>query len=571
MEVGQIAYRLFSSIPGWKGFLRLDEWLRIIYPIIWRTRLHYFVVFSFFLMNPLLLVWGYFYPIQLDSFRFLTQGRLSNLVFLFQLMGGLVIIYWTYKQYKTPAGQQPFGFYAKTWGLNTVCISLLYLNSVVFLPPLLNKIAELEEDQTFDNIYQYHDAHGFWLESETPIGDHSMADWERIARDLERYGMIEPGDSVGLKPEIRNIEANEPDSWLMVWSAPHYSIGSVLDPQPFKDRLTTIDEAKKWKSGKQSGFDVYIQWWMPLVFSIFLGSLVLLFSIPRAVFRRLFKFSLPSFFPSKLNFNYANLIKRFDKYLVTHYPAVWATKFHVYLIHAIVFSLVFLSIIWFSGEAIGNFLIDSLGVHTRDIEPVLWFLLMAVSSIYWTYFQIRNKYVPQKLLPNLGLIVIYFFLIFLVPLMFLTFLWVDEDTPPFLLVFAIPFVTGAYGSKFMSNRRSLYLVLLAFGVTLGELLLFAGGIFQIGTFLILLLYLVILAILYFFIRKKNTPLIHFFSILFMANGWLILLVVIQFSDVLQTGRDAPWLLFLLFTVIFPIFFTPAVWALLKTRWRPREV
>lgn len=85
------------------SFLRsLDRRLLLHRPLIWRTRVHYFVWFSLILANLVLYVLGWLYPVSRTSVP--TIMEFESLMGWFQIMGWLVLALWVFQQFRSPLG-----------------------------------------------------------------------------------------------------------------------------------------------------------------------------------------------------------------------------------------------------------------------------------------------------------------------------------------------------------------------------------------------------------------------------------------------------------------------------------
>ena len=164
----------------------LDHWLLIRFPFVWRSRIHYFVVFSLLLFCPLSWLAGSIYPVQLTNLPLPSQ--LTNIVLLLQLLGLLVLVYWAYKQLRIPVGEQPRVRLLKTWLYYAACIFLLYLQSIVFLYPLLPRVAALMGEEEWQELYSFHQEYNFWCCDPGLTDQLVLENKERILEDLQRFG-----------------------------------------------------------------------------------------------------------------------------------------------------------------------------------------------------------------------------------------------------------------------------------------------------------------------------------------------------------------------------------------------
>ena len=87
------------------GFLRrIDHYLLVHLPLVWRTRIHYFAFFSLILGNVLLFLLGSWYPVSQGNVP--TVEQVNTLVAGFRLLGAMILLAWAYVQYCIPMGER---------------------------------------------------------------------------------------------------------------------------------------------------------------------------------------------------------------------------------------------------------------------------------------------------------------------------------------------------------------------------------------------------------------------------------------------------------------------------------
>lgn len=172
-----------------KGILKkVDQYLLTNYPVIWRTRIHYILLFSFVFGNIGAYLLGRFYPMSkkqmiLDSgVQSLTLGLFIFLFFIF--------LYWAYTQYKFSFRSYRFKDHLLTLVIYTIGAFSLLSNVYVFNHSIIHTIANVVSDEEFiedlrsveDNAIIYRYRYGM----DTPLTQEELAPFQAI---LEKYGV----------------------------------------------------------------------------------------------------------------------------------------------------------------------------------------------------------------------------------------------------------------------------------------------------------------------------------------------------------------------------------------------
>ena len=557
---------------------RLDEWLRIHYPIIWRTRIHYFLLFSLVLTNLSLLSFAYFYPLTLESFLFTDQ--LANLVVLVRLIGLLFLLYWVYKQIRTPVGEQSVAFYWKTWFFYSLCLFMVFINSIVFLAPIGWRTAGLLEDETFQRIYEYHSNVNFW--NCDPVFREGLLTQEYglIRADLLKLKLIKENSNISIQSSL-NGKRICPNGGNCLVGSSEGNLGIEL-----KSILSTIKEAKQLQMGQDSFYNSYYQAWLLIgLYLIVLPLVILLLCIPKYRFNR--SGSNKLFRPIWIfkGFDYAKFVASTDNYFLRHYPLLWSTKFHTYVLHAMVlsFSLIILGVLveyWYGLDwffwGLPDFVQE---VESESFLLIMVFLGVLFSSVFWAIYQSKNKYLPIDFSSNFLLILIYFFLIYLVPVTVLVAIhWLtsSSDVRAALILTSlssIPFVTWVYSSKFMSKRQSLLYSLITFFISIvGLFMLFSFttsdqfSLLGLGFF-----YLLFFGILLLAIQRGWNKLVHFLTIFYLSSlsvGVTILLALLRIFGLFE--GDLKFIFMPFSILLFGLLFIPAIMIFLRLGLRPKS-
>ena len=353
-----------------------------------------------------------------------------------------------------------------------------------------------------------------------------------------------------------------------------------------QNSLNALQEARKFREGEKGLFSNFCHWSRLVLLPLVLAALVLFLGSSVFTFRNSQVRNVLNFRNFKFHFSYTNFVKRLDQYFLIHFPVLWSTKFHNFIVSAGIFvailSVVALLVEWLWGVSAllaPMFSSDDTGIFSLLV--IFTFVLIAGS--YWGYFQVRHKYVPSGVLSNLLLIGIYFFLIYLIPGVLITVLWIALDsignesyslTLLMISLNSIPIVGWVYSSKFMSNRQSLFLSLLTLGISI-------GGVIALVTFAdpddfglpaVIGYFVGILSLLYFMYRKEWHKPLRFCSILYLSSllPFIILLVAVTqvFGD--RGAGDLSFVLgYLVLSIpVYSLFFLPSILVFLNSWSKP---
>jgi hypothetical protein len=289
---------------------RWDRWLLTNAPLIWRSRLLYFVVFSALIANALLFGLGALLPVSRGNVP--TLSTMAMRVASIYAIGGLALVYWAYVQYRIPLHERRARTYSALGLIYTACIFIVLINPLAFLVPAVRRIAEVVPDAEFAEELAFHEAHHFWQCGETEA----------------------------------SIDANRPRllAALIAWNVGHeigpYDIGTLdcgVDVAASRGvidnltaRLDAVKAAKEFRAGWNGPLAIYLRR-IPLLalVSALAGSALLIALVPAAAWRRrLLPESVP--LPLRVRMPRPGWLHRLDRVLLSKHPLLWSLRLHTF-------------------------------------------------------------------------------------------------------------------------------------------------------------------------------------------------------------------------------------------------
>lgn len=570
-------------------FKRIDEWLRINHPLVWRTKVLQFVLFSTIFAN--LFMWFVIPWLFVESTRFFPDyNRITSMMFGFLAMSSPFLLYWGYRQVMHPLEEQSTKFYIFTWLTYSFCIFSLAVNCISFIHPTIIATTNLESKEALEADLAYHEENDFWYKS--PSLDTAKFDVhkERISQQLIKYGLMSEDNTLDYN-DLSKFEGS-----------PHHSIitkdGLIVEyylPPVIKDLLSKHE----YREGKDSDHDFYL-YLLPFIFlgALGLGAILLLLSLPRYVFTRNFQFSLPTIFGNnRLDEKRKTISGKLDGFLLTHFPTIWSTNIHNYIIHTFIFFVSIGLFMWILPVDLTIFktLIDRI-IRPPSVHFLTLFILFSISFPFWGYKQITTKNAPINVYKNALLLSSYFFTISFVPLFttgvfkygYQTSLFEGIDGVSLIIFISFFGAIWVLSSKFMSTAKSLYLGIpfICFSVLVGSfvsmfLFLFLSNSYVTGglnaghiakyAFYIAFFSFISLVIS----RFKNIKILYacaIFNLCNIAASSAMLLVSISGggSVIPDSGLLFYLLGYLMCLIIIPILSIPALALLSKAKSLPRE-
>ena len=131
---------------------RIDHYLKINYPHIWRTRVHDFAWFSLILGNALAATFGLMI-VGYDNV--LSKGNVVTMHFSLAVLLGFVGLFWAMRLLRFKMKFSNFKTMLTTWVIYVLCIASLGLNLATFTSTLAYRTAYLYPDKTVQADYDY--------------------------------------------------------------------------------------------------------------------------------------------------------------------------------------------------------------------------------------------------------------------------------------------------------------------------------------------------------------------------------------------------------------------------------
>ena len=413
----------------WNSLIHFYKFLRCNHPFLWYSKVHLFILISLLIVNPLLWILATNYQLNIGNVP--NIDSLINLVNLIRFICALIIIYWISNLIKSNLKERLLVYYIKSWGVYSFCIFLLYINSIIFLQPIISKTASLVEDVEFQDCYEFHSNYNFW-HCESDLNFELFENHkEQINNDLLKYKIIDGSFSLSLINEVDFLPICENSEMSLIAMDFNTEKKPLLVGLDLRKKLESISEAKKFNKGVRNVYSNYFSWWKFIVYSLLLGALVLILTLPRSIITRNWFKEISFISKIKPRINYTKYIDKIDNYFLIHYPLLWSTKFHSYFLHSLVVTFIFLVVLVILGEIFNvelfnsNFLSNVLA-ESEVLSTIIIFIIIFLGASWWGYFQTRKKYIPLKFHENLFLIFIYLILVNLIPFFItpiLTIIW----------------------------------------------------------------------------------------------------------------------------------------------------
>ncbi|RDH90161.1 MAG: hypothetical protein DIZ77_14160 [endosymbiont of Seepiophila jonesi] len=379
-------------------FLRsLDRRLLLHRPLIWRTRVHYFVWFSLILANPVLYVLGWLYPVSRTSVPTIAEFG--------SLMGWLVLALWVFQQFRSPLGEFGWRKTLLTAVLYMACFFMLQLNPLSFALPVVQRIADVTPDGEFAQEYAFHERYGFWCCHPELDREVVQSSEKEIRSALRRYGIDE-----AFRFSFRDKVCGYDRGCLM-------QVGDfddeALPPLPLGDVLKSVYAAKAFSAGSGDYFERTIAP-IPLyiLLSIIAAGVLTLSILPLSIRNRRLGMSERRFGLPRLRLPHPRLIGRVDRYLRIRKPLVWSAGLHSFLLLFLLYGILMLGIVFGAaylvtrGEDIGD-LLDM--ASDSGVFGILG--IIAAFTILPAIWAIRQSRMPIKattILANQAVLLLYF-------------------------------------------------------------------------------------------------------------------------------------------------------------------
>ena len=384
-------------------FNKFDRWLLQHYPIIWRSGIHLFLLFSFLIGNGIFFLLGLLQSHFGDeSFLFARQINIQAAILNLILIPILIIWYSRLRAF--PIGYQFKGGYFVSLLLYIFCLLVILSNTITLTSSpsyKVYKVASIVSDEEFNRDYNFHFNENFWC-CNPKISDYQeKALIDVIEFSFEKYNLEAPEIIIGystcdsIKSYFESIPKNDIDTLNYVpclvsnFSLPNKPVSLVSSVLPLQNKLETIFSAKEIFKSLYFHSIHYI-----IGFLIILSIVLICINLPRHVWGATFIFKRPfgNFFLNSSKSVKANPIKEF---LALKWPLIW---------YANLSNGVFIFLIWISIATIlalfsvYNFFQESTIISFGFLNEILYlFYLVIVIAWSITQKQIRfNFYFPIK-------------------------------------------------------------------------------------------------------------------------------------------------------------------------------
>ncbi len=310
--------RVLRRLNGWvtpAPLGRLDQWLLMHRPLVWRTRLHWVAWWALLASLGLAVLGLLTHHTPADA---PSPAELAVSLYAVLYVTAVVAIWWVVLQLRTPLGEVGLRRHSRLLLLNMSAIGLLLVPTAVLGLATTFAVASSMPDADFARDQLFHHQHDYWqcrFEQEPP---HSDDDSEARAK-LATFGATPD-------PEQAGCSARKDGQKLTIALDDAASLELQL-------RLDGIDFAKAfWHHGTRQYRDeadssVGVAAALALSISVLLGA----FSHPAYAWRR---------FPLELNVRRRSVararasrwwLSTFDHWLLVRWPLVWVARLHVYL------------------------------------------------------------------------------------------------------------------------------------------------------------------------------------------------------------------------------------------------
>ena len=182
--------RRLAGLLALRPLGRLDAWLRLHHPLVWRTRVHFFLWYGLILGNLLFLGLGWVYPLRLTAVP--SPADIVLLVSFVAYGVWTVLCVWALLiQCCSPLPETGPRGHLLTLALYWVCILCVVLIPHSFARPLVYRIADLAPEPDFAREYAFHKQYNFWC-CHPALDEAQVSRHEDEIRDaLRRYGQGE--------------------------------------------------------------------------------------------------------------------------------------------------------------------------------------------------------------------------------------------------------------------------------------------------------------------------------------------------------------------------------------------
>ncbi len=139
--------------PLYPNFLRrIDHYLKINYPHVWRTRVHDFGWFSLLLGNVIAATLGI---LIVGRNNVLSEGEVTKILFGFAVLLGFIGLFWAIRLLHFKMKFTDFKTLLTTWVIYVLCIVSLGVNLTTLISTIAYRTANLYSDEILQKDYNY--------------------------------------------------------------------------------------------------------------------------------------------------------------------------------------------------------------------------------------------------------------------------------------------------------------------------------------------------------------------------------------------------------------------------------
>lgn len=477
-----LLYRLFISAL----MRRLDRYLLIHHPLLWRTKVHYFAWFSLLIGNGALFVLGKLVPLEPANVP--TAEQIDTGVAALRVLSAIALLYWCYVQYRLALEELRLRHYLLIGAMYALCFLSVLANPLSLVVPLVQRIATLVPDAAFEREYAVHERYGFWCCHPEITPEIVEQNHIAIIEGLRKYGLERWDTLFDASYDSPSYGGPYCPSGQEGTCLSFRTVTGEIAPLLFRDRLQSIHAAKRFDDATGLYFERYVRPWPSLVLvSGMLGAALVLAVYPASARRRRYGRGRDRPLP-QLRLPQPTHLQRLDLYLRTHHPLVWSVRIHSFLFNALAYgSLALLAFVLAWWSFFGELDLDKLLSQYNPLYAVGSLLsLGAVLPAVWAVQQNRIPFEFSARADNQLAMLLYFLAALPLPAMLYACLWRFEllgsiATTDRAATGLFMFLGCAYlvGFVFVRKHMSAKELALAFAVSIG---IVAGGITMLVVF-----------------------------------------------------------------------------------------
>ena len=574
-----LAYRCLVPAPLWQ----LDRYLLLHYPIIWRTKVHFFIWFSLILGYGLLFGLGEWLPLQTTNLPTLQQVDIG--VAVLRLLGVMVLAWWGYTQFRSPMMESHARQLLLTGLIYFLCFFSVMINPLALVVPVVHRIAQLMPDAEFQQEYALHEKNHFWCCDKGVTKENAEINRQAIVDTLVKYGFtasFEFYPQNAVMPDGPYCRLNSDDYAGRYRPCLGFrSTNGVYAPLLFRDRLFSLHEAKLMGSSQGAYYKNYIETvptWV-MISAAWAGALLLAVYPASARHRRFDRQSSRPWLP-KFRLPQPSALHRLDKFLRIHHPMVWSTRLHSFLLNAIVYGgLVILATVGLWRLLYPDILLFNAIKDSYSIKSVLaLFFLVPFTSVGWVVQQTKIPINITAISANRKALLLYSLAPTIFPSLLIACLFIfgqikSEDAVALWGICSIVcmFIAGVvFLQKHIKRTRDIFLAVF-FSQFIFVASLFLNKYNQISVYAWILSWMIIAGLFAWTTKKKVSTLSVVSAACYLLSITFTIIIIIIFIP--NKYIENTKILLGIDLLIFPFFLwaaTPAIRILIRHHYWPKE-